>query len=181
MPKNRKKTDLAHLSPFDADEKDLIQVIIETPRGSRNKFAYDPEQHIFEVKKVLPAGMTFPYEFGFVPSTEADDGDPTDVLVLMDEPATPGCMAKCRLIGAITGEQIDKGKKKPLRNDRLLAVERATHEYSKIQDIHDLDKHLLKELELFFVNYHELDGSKYKVLDRCGAKEALNLLKKSIR
>ena len=68
----------------------IIQVIIETPRGSRNKFAYDLKQNIFTVKKVLPAGMTFPYDFGFLPKTLAPDGDPIDVLLLMDEPAFPG-------------------------------------------------------------------------------------------
>ena len=169
MPNNRKNNNLTQLSPFDPKDKTLIQVIIETPRGSRNKFACDPEQRVFEVKRVLPSGMTFPYEFGFVPSTEADDGDPTDVLVLMDEPATPGVLVKCRLIGAITGEQLDPRKKKAIRNDRLLAVERANHEYADITDIKDLDKKWLSELENFFTNYHEMEGKKYKVLDRCGA------------
>jgi inorganic pyrophosphatase len=72
--------DPSQLKPLSSDNN-LIIVVIETPKGSRNKFAFDPKQHIFELKKVLPAGMTFPYDFGFVPSTEADDGDPVDVLV----------------------------------------------------------------------------------------------------
>jgi len=180
MPKNRKNpTDLSRLSPFDSEDKNLIQVIIETPRGSRNKFAYDPAQGVFEIKKVLPAGMTFPYEFGFVPSTKADDGDPIDVLVFMDEPSAPGCLAKCRLIGAIKGEQIDG--RQTIRNDRLLAVERATHAYTEIKDINNVDKKLLQELEKFFVNYHNMEGKKYKVLGHCDAKSARKLLKKAIR
>ncbi len=81
-----------HLKPF-ADQ-DLLRVVIETPKGSRNKFAFNTEARVFELKKVLPAGMAFPYDFGFVPSTKADDGDPVDVLVLMDEPAFPGCVLK---------------------------------------------------------------------------------------
>src|SRR6187399_1471528 len=85
------------LAPRDSD--DAIQVIIETPKGSRNKYAFDAEQKIFELKKVLPAGMAFPYDFRFVPSTIAEDGDPIDVLVLMDEPAFPGCLLQCRLVG----------------------------------------------------------------------------------
>src|SRR5262252_5677838 len=76
---------------------DAIQVVIETPKGSRNKYAYDPKVGLFRLKKALPAGMAFPYDFGFVPSTLADDGDPVDVLVLMDEPAFPGCLLKCRI------------------------------------------------------------------------------------
>src|SRR5882762_4455609 len=98
----------------------LLQVIIETPAGSRNKFAFDVEQEIFALKKVLPAGMVFPYDFGFLPKTLAPDGDPIDVLLLMDEPAFPGVAVKARLIGVIEGEQVD-GKKR-IRNDRLVAI-----------------------------------------------------------
>ena len=101
-------------------KEDLLQVIIETPQDSRNKYAFDPEQEIFSLKKVLPAGMSFPYDFGFLPRTLAPDGDPLDVLVLMDEPAFPGCLLLARLIGVIEGEQID-GKKR-IRNDRIVAV-----------------------------------------------------------
>lgn len=91
-----KKNGLANptrLKPFDSDDKQMLRVVIETPKGSRNKFAFAPDEHVFELKKVLPAGMTFPYDFGFVPLTKADDGDPVDVLVLMDEPAFPGLCA----------------------------------------------------------------------------------------
>jgi inorganic pyrophosphatase len=97
--------DPSKLKPVDYDHKQNLRVVIETPKGSRNKFASDPKLHIFELKKVLPAGMTFPYDFGFVPSTKAEDGDPVDVLVLMDEPAFPGCVLSCRPIGVIEGEQ----------------------------------------------------------------------------
>ena len=83
----------------------MLRVMIETPKGRRNKFAFNPNEHIFELQKVLPSGMAFPYDFGFVPSTKADDGDPIDVMVLMDEPAFPGCALTCRPIGVIEGEQ----------------------------------------------------------------------------
>src|SRR5277367_6893216 len=108
------------LNPFSVD-KGLLRVVIETPKGSRNKYAFNADEHMFELKKVLPAGMTFPYDFGSVPSTKADDGDPVDVLVLMDEPAFAGCVLSCRPIGVIQGEQGDKKKK--IRNDRIVAVE----------------------------------------------------------
>ncbi len=72
------------------EKGDIVQVIIETPAGCRNKFSFDEEQGIFAHKKTLPAGMSFPYNFGFLPQTKADDGDPIDVLLLMDEPAFPG-------------------------------------------------------------------------------------------
>ena len=96
----------ALLKPIDKHGR-LLQVIIETPKGSRNKFAFDDKQNIFALKKVLPAGMTFPYDFGFLPKTLAPDGDPIDVLLLMDEPAYPGIAVRSRLIGIIEGEQLD--------------------------------------------------------------------------
>ena len=82
--------DPSRLSPVDRDARQTIQVVIETPKGSRNKYAFDPVQKVSQLKKVPPAGMAFPYDFGFVPSTKAEDGDPVDALVLMDEPAFPG-------------------------------------------------------------------------------------------
>src|SRR5580658_10792603 len=97
--------DPTRLKPIDK-KSGLLQVIIETPAGSRNKFAFDPEQGIFTLKKVLPAGMVFPYDFGFLPQTLASDGDPIDVLLLMVEPAFSGCAVRARLIGVIEGEQI---------------------------------------------------------------------------
>lgn len=169
------------LNPFSVD-KGLLRVVIETPKGSRNKFAFNGEERIFELKKVLPAGMTFPYDFGFVPSTKADDGDPVDVLVLMDEPAFPGCALSCRLIGVIQGEQGDKKKKKKkIRNDRIVAVEQDAHSWADIKTIDDLGKEFCRELEEFFVNYHSLSGEQYKVLGIKGPGQALKLVKSGMR
>jgi len=120
------------LKPFGTDDKQMLRVVIETPKESRNKFVFNPNERIFELKKVLPSGMSFPYDFGFVPSTEADDGDPVDVLVLMDEPAFPGCVLTCRPIGVIEGEQGDKKDKE--RNDRIVAVEQDAHTWEDIKN-----------------------------------------------
>lgn len=176
--KNGKPSGLADpskLKPVDSDDKKMLRVVIETPKGSRNKFAFDPKQHIFELKKVLPAGMAFPYDFGFVPSTEAEDGDPIDVLVLMDEPAFPGCVLTCRPIGVIEGEQGDKKDKQ--RNDRIIAVERDAHSWADIKTIDDLGKEFCRELEEFFVNYHKLIGKKYRVLGMKNPNQARKLVK----
>lgn len=159
------------LSPHDDEDEDLLQVIIETPKGSRNKFAFDSEKMIFQLTKVLPAGMAFPYDFGFIPSTLAEDGDPTDVLVLMDEPAFAGCLLACRVVGVIEAEQDDK-KKKTVRNDRIVAVESQNHSYAHVKHVDDLGKKFVKELEEFFVDYHKLSGEKYHILDVKGPKEA---------
>jgi inorganic pyrophosphatase len=91
--------DPSRLSSWDPEEKQLLQVIIETPKGSRNKYAFDEEDRIVGSRKVLPAGMAFLYDFGFVPSTLAENGDPVDVPVLMDEPAFPGGPLKRCIIG----------------------------------------------------------------------------------
>jgi inorganic pyrophosphatase len=165
------------LSP--TDDAGQIQVIIETPKGSRNKYAFDKEQRIFALKRVLPAGMTFPYVFGFIPSTKAEDGDPTDVLVLMDEPAFPGCLVKCRIIGVIEGRQ--GTKKKGERNDRIVAIEEANHSYAHVRHVKELGKKFVEELEEFFVNYHALQGEKYKIIDVKGPAEARHRISDGIK
>ncbi len=167
--------DPTRLAPF--DENHLIVVIIETPKGSRNKYAFDPQERIFELTKVLPAGMAFPYDFGFVPSTEGGDGDPLDVLVLMDEPAFAGCKLTCRVIGVIEGEQ-GEGKKRE-RNDRVVAVENANHSFAHISHIEELGKHFVRELEEFFVNYHRLDGKQYRILGVKGPRAARRCVKQA--
>lgn len=157
----------------------ILQVIVETPKGSRNKFAFDEKQKIFTVKKVLPAGMTFPYDFGFLPRTHAPDGDPIDVLLLMDEPAFPGIAVRARLIGIIEGEETD-GKKK-IRNDRLLAVAEMNHEHAYIKKLDNLPKQFLHELEEFFVNYHRLEGRQYKLLGCKDTSAAMRMIQKAQR
>src|ERR1043166_2763376 len=137
------------LAALSKEDPKVVQVVIETPKGSRNKYAFDPKLGVFKLKKVLPEGMVFPYDFGFVPSTKADDGDPVDVLVLMDEPAFPGCVLSCRPIGVIEGEQGDKKKKK--RNDRIVAVQEDAHSWADIKTMDDLGKEFCSELEEFFV------------------------------
>jgi inorganic pyrophosphatase len=180
MPKRKAQSGLAdpvRLKPFDPGDSQLAVVVIETPKGSRNKYAYDPKERIFELKKVLPAGMTFPYDFGFVPSTIGGDGDPLDVLVLMDEPAFAGCKLTCRVIGIIEGEQGDK--KATERNDRVVAIEADNHSFAQVKHIDDLGKMFLRELEEFFVNYHALSGEQYKVLAAKGPAAAHRAIKRA--
>ncbi len=183
MSKNGRHTrslaDPSRLPSWDQDDDAIVQVIIETPKGSRNKYDFDSEQKVFELKTVLPAGMAFPYDFGFVPRTLAEDGDPVDVLVLMDEPAFPGCVLKCRLIGIIEGEQIDKKGK--LRNDRIVAIEKANHSFADIKHIDDLGKRFLSELEVFFENYHGLSQRQYRIIDVKGPKQAKKRIEEGMR
>ncbi|HXM61690.1 MAG TPA: inorganic diphosphatase [Terriglobales bacterium] len=179
MSKKNGLADPSRLKPFDSDDKQLLRVVIETPKGSRNKFAFSLDHHMFELKKVLPAGMAFPYDFGFVPSTKADDGDPVDVLVLMDEPAFTGCLLSCRPIGVIEGEQGDKKNKE--RNDRIIAVEKDAHSWADIKTADDLGKQFVRELEEFFVDYHRLSREHYRVLGLKGPEQARKLVKSKMQ
>ena len=133
--------DLVSLS-HDLDKKKReCRAVIETPKGRRNKFKYAPETQAFTLGGLLPEGLSFPFDFGFVPSTLAEDGDPLDVMILMDEPAHVGCVLKVRLIGLIEAQQTENGK--TTENDRLIGV--AVHSYSHqdLQTIGDVNKSLL--------------------------------------
>ena len=171
--------DPSRLKPIDTSGDKIIQVIIETPKGSRNKYAFNQEARVFELRKVLPAGMSFPYDFGFLPSTLGGDGDPVDVLVLMDEPAFAGCVLKCRLIGIIEGQQLSKKKK--VRNDRIIAIEQDNHSDASVRHVDDLGKKFARELENFFVNYHRLIGKKYELLGLRGRGAAMRCIRRGMK
>lgn len=177
MAKKQKHPSLADPTSLDPQIKNGLQVIVETPKSSRNKYSYDREQGIFTLRKILPEGMVFPYDFGFLPRTLAPDGDPIDVLLLMDVPAFPGCLVPSRLIGVMEGEQVEG--KKTNRNDRLIAVAELSHAYKDWKKLADLPDHFISELEAFFVNYHQLEGKKYKLLGCKEAKAAMGLIKKA--
>lgn len=152
-----------------------LVVVIETPRGSRNKYKYFPEYGQIILDKVLPLGSVFPYDFGFVPSTKGEDGDPIDVLVLMDEPAFPGCVITAQLIGVIEAEQTEGNR--TIRNDRLIATVDTKRNPAAIHSLQDLSDKRLDELEAFFVNYNRVEGRQFKPLDRGGPKRALKMVK----
>ncbi|HVV05770.1 MAG TPA: inorganic diphosphatase [Puia sp.] len=155
-----------------------VDVVIETPRGSAQKYDYNPETHFFELKKILPAGMVFPYDFGFVPDTKGEDGDPLDVIVISEFHSFPGCVIKCRLIGVIKAEQsAEKGKKKMIRNDRYLAIPKLSNTFEKIKDIDDLSKSIVREIEDFFVDYNKIQGKEFKALEKLHADDAKRMIK----
>ncbi len=166
--------------PFPLDEKNkLLTVIVETPKGSRNKYAFDKEHGLFRLKKVLPSGMSFPYDFGFVPYTEAEDGDPLDALIITDASTFPGCVVECLLLGVMKMEQ--EKEKKMVRNDRLIAVHANSREYTAIQKLRDLSPALLKEMVLFFKNYTQSDGSRFKHSGYGNADTALKIIKETLK
>ncbi len=167
------------MKTFDAESKDL-NVVIETPKGSRNKYDYDPELAAFKLAHVLAEGLAFPNEFGFIPSTLGEDGDPLDVMVLLDEPTSVGCVLTARLIGVIEAQQTEVDGTK-FRNDRLIAVATHAHVHSEVKSIAALDKKVIDEIEQFFIYYNERRGKKFKPLGRFGPKRALKLVKLGIK
>lgn len=150
-------------------------VVIETPRGSRAKLAYDPKLGAFTLSKSLLAGLTYPYDWGFIPSTKADDGDPLDVMVIHDAATYPGLVLTCRLIGILQINQKKKGS--VLRNDRLFAVPRYSHNEKGLKDVRDLSKSMREELEKFFIATDELEEKQLQILGWKGSKSAMKAVR----
>lgn len=134
---------------------------------------------MFALGGLLGEGLAFPFDFGFIPSTRGDDGDPLDVMVLMDEPAHVGCLLDVRIIGVIEAEQIQDGKK-PVSNDRLVAV--AVHSYSheNITELKQVNQSLLDQVEQFFVAYNKNRGKEFVLKGHHGPKRAIKLVKQGI-
>jgi len=160
-----------------AKDKNNIHVIIETPKKNRNKFAFDPDTKLFKLTKVLPFGYSFPFDMGFIPGTEGEDGDPLDALVLIDGCTYPGCLIECRLIGVIKGEQTEKDGTK-IRNDRFIAVPEVMKDYDKIRSIKDIAQYKINAIIKFFDDYNKRINKKFTLIDIDGPEPAKNLLKK---
>jgi inorganic pyrophosphatase len=170
---------LEHLPLIDKETGDFT-VVLETPKGSRNKYRYDAECQAIRLSATLGEGLAFPYDFGFFPSTLGADGDPLDVLLFLDEAVPPGCVATARLIGVLEVEQKDQGDSWE-RNDRFFAVATHAHTHQSLKKLDDLRAHLLPEIESFFTHYAELNGKKLRIVGRRGPRRALKLLKAGTR
>jgi inorganic pyrophosphatase len=176
MPsRTARHTILSEITPFAKKTGDL-RVVIETPKGSRNKYDYDPDCDCMELATVLPEGMTFPYDFGFIPSTLGADGDPLDILILMDAAVVPGCIVRARLLGAVQALQKEKGGDWT-SNDRLIGVATHAQTHAAAKSLNDLRPHLLDEIKAFFVDYNKLRNRKFKPKQDVGPRKARKLLK----
>jgi inorganic pyrophosphatase len=164
--------------PSFTDDGD-VHVVVETPRGSRAKFAYDPKLDSFRFSKSLLTGLTYPHDWGFVPSTKADDDDPLDIMVVHDAATFPGIVMTCRVIGILEIEQ--KSKRKKARNDRLFAVPRRSHSEQGLQDVRDLSKPILDELEKFFKATDELEDKGLEIIGWKGPKAAVQAIKEAAK
>src|SRR5215831_18389322 len=167
--------DISRMPPF-GPKSEYVNAIIETPKGSRTKFKYDEEHGLFMFDKALPIGQSFPFDFGFLPSTKGGDGDPLDVLVLTDEPTFVGCLVHAKLLGVIEAEQTENGETE--RNDRLIAVpvEAKTGKLSSGAVDH-LESGLARKISEFFAVYNELQGKRFKTLGCAGPERAAALIR----
>jgi len=159
--------------------KRTCRAIIETPKGSRNKFRYDRKTRLFMLGGILPEGMIFPFDFGFLPSTLGEDGDPLDIMVMLEAPAQMGCLLEVRLIGVIKAIQTEKKVSK--RNDRLLGTAIHSHEHGHLESITDISSPLLSQIEEFFVSYNKQRGKQFQIKDVEGPKKAIKFVKLGIQ
>ena len=157
-----------------------IDVIIETPKGSRQKYHYDEKSGIISLKKILPQGMVFPFDFGFLPGTKGEDGDPLDILVISELTSFPGCQQACRLIGGLKAKQSEeKSDAKKIRNDRFFAISVLSEVYGHIETLNDLPGKIVSETEQFFIQHNKIEGKKFEITGRMKPKDAFKLINKS--
>lgn len=171
-------TNILKLPAF-SDDGDL-RVVVETPRGSRAKLDYDPDLKTFTLSKSLLAGLTYPYDWGFIPATMAQDGDPLDVMVIHEAATFPGLVLNCKVIGVLQVEQHRKGKKSK-RNDRIFAVPCGSHAEKDLRNVRDLTSAKRDELAKFFIATDELEDKQLKILGWKGPKAALKTIKKGTK
>jgi inorganic pyrophosphatase len=152
-----------------------VSIIIETPKGSNHKYDYEPELKCFKLKKILPAGMVFPFDFGFIPGTRGGDGDALDVMVISEIGTFPGCHMDCRIIGVFKAQQTNLNGK-TIRNDRFIAVPEVSQLFKELNDIKDLPPEIISQLESFFKNYNEQEGKHFEILDKVGAAAARKMI-----
>ena len=153
-----------------------ITAMVECPKGFNQKFDYEPKEKRFRLSKVLPAGLVFPFNFGMIPGTKGEDGDPLDMIVISESGTFPGCLIDCRLVGALQAEQTERDGK-TMRNDRLIGVPGVSQLFSAVNTLEELPEAILNQLEAFFKNYNEQAGKSFKVTARLTARQAARLLK----
>jgi inorganic pyrophosphatase len=160
-------------------DKSHVLTVIETPRGSSCKLEFDPKLRVFTLAKPLMVGLTYPYDWGFIPSTEAEDGDPLDVLVIHDSATYPGLVLRCKPIGILEVVQTADGKTE--RNDRVFAVPDRSPFEGDLQDVRHLPKRAVKELEEFFRATNALEKKEIEFLGWRGPNHAVKAINKLSR
>jgi inorganic pyrophosphatase len=156
-----------------------LNVVVESPRGAAVKFKYDPELDRFVMSRPLPAGLTYPHDWGFVPSTRASDGDPVDALIAWDGASYPGVVVPCRTIGVLEVEQTNPSSRARERNDRVVLLPVKAPRHEKVRTVFDLSDRWRGEMEAFFLAAAAFEGKDPKVLGWNGPREAEALIRRA--
>jgi len=156
--------------PIGDKAPEIVTAVVEIPQDSVNKYEYDKQLKVFRLDRNLHSPIHYPGDYGFIPRTVAEDGDPLDILVLGDAPTFPGCIYKARVIGLF--EMLDQG----VPDEKILAYATGNPRFSSISSYSDVMPHMLREVEHFFSVYKNLEGKRTEVLgwkDREAAFEAI--------
>ncbi len=163
------------LKDIPAGTQEEMNVIIEIPKGKQNKYEYDKEHQLFALDRVLYTQFHYPADYGFVPGTLCDDGDPLDGFVLLDEPTFPGILVQARPVGVV--EMVDSGE----QDNKLLCVAVDDPFHKDVKDVKDLPEHFLKALKHFLEHYKDLQGKKVEVKAIKGVKEAKEEFSRAVK
>lgn len=159
--------------PIGANAPDIVNAVIEIPRGEKNKYEYDKTLHVFRLDRNLHSPVHYPGDYGFIPSTLSEDGDPLDVLVLVDGPSFSGCLIEVRAIGML--EMLDQGKP----DEKILAVGLNNPIYKDIRNYSEIYPHMLREIQHFFATYKDLEGKRTEMIGWHNSHEARNAITES--
>ena len=154
-----------------------VTAMVECPRGINHKLEYDAEERRFKLSKILPAGLTFPFDFGFITDTKGEDGDPLDIIIVSEITSYPGTMIECRIVGSLAALQTERDGK-TMRNDRYIGIPVVSQLFSEVKNLPDLAEAIINQLEAFFRNYNEQAGKAFKVLERNNAESAYQTIKR---
>lgn len=180
MPSRTTPPPFAALPPRpDGVPPERVYAVIETPKGSRTKYDYEPALGVFMLTKEMPTGSVFPFDFGFVPGTLGGDGDPLDVLVLLDDATYPGVVLEARLVGVFEAEQTERDGRRE-ENDRLVAVAACSRRHAGVHTLDDLGEATLGEIEHFFRSYNEQTGKQVEFKARAGPARAAELVDEAV-
>jgi inorganic pyrophosphatase len=153
----------------------LIKVIIDTPAGSQNKYKFDTASGLFKLSRMLPDGLHFPCNFGFIPGTRGEDGDALDVAILNVAPSFVGCLMTARPLGVIKAVQWEKRRR--VQNDRLIAVAVTPVNRPRTRSLGEIERHRIEDLEQFFSAYNRAQGRRFEIVGRQGHEGALRLIR----
>lgn len=156
-------------------EPGLVNILIEIAGGSKNKYEYDKDLNAFALDRVLFSSVKYPYDYGFLPNTLADDGDPLDGMVIMDEPTFPGCVITARPIGML--EMIDDGD----RDEKLLCVPDEDPRFKEVKSLQQVAPHRLDEISEFFATYKRLEKKETEILGWKDADSVKALVEKCVK